>query len=484
MNNYKRFLESELFLLAFGKFLQMLLLFAAVRVFTTFLSVEEVGNLVLMLAVATFFGLALINPVGNFLNRRLNDWESEGTVLQHFFTFNTYNVFIAVIAFATPYLLQSVNIGHSIDPLSFSIAISLFVFFNTWNQTLIPSLNLFFYRKAFVLFTLLSTSLYLVFSTLLVVFYKATAFWWLVGQATGLGVGFLVAFLFFKKVMKKEEFVFPRISVENIKSIVRFSAPLSVATFLLWSLGNFYKLIVEAEVSTEALAYIGLGLTLAVSLSGAVETLMMQVFHAHFYKGLSVSQNQNDREQVFQEFINNTLPMVSGALFVLICLSPYLVTLLADERYASVYIFVMVGVAIEFIKIFTNILSHAAHSEYKTHKNILPYFVGSVVSSAGVLVSVHFSSWQFGIVFSLILGWLCVLLLMLKSAKKLLNYYIPWKKAASLLISLFPIAIFAFALNAYAKELLPSLSVIIISLTFTAYILFKHYQKRSLDEIN
>ncbi|MDG4812242.1 hypothetical protein P8629_04415 [Hydrogenovibrio sp. 3SP14C1] len=472
------FLQSDLFLLAFGKLIQVLLLFAAVRIFTTNLSVNEVGNLILMLAVATFFGLALINPVGSFLNRKLNEWLQQGTMLQHFIIFNFYVLFVSFIAFLTPFALIYLNIGSTVTTIYFSIAVSLFVFFNTWNQTLIPSLNLLFYRKAFIFFTLLSTVLYLALASFFILSYNSSAFWWLVGQAAGLGIGFLLALMFFLRfVARSESISLPSFNIRDVGNIARFTVPLSIATLLLWSLGNFYKLIVEAEISAEALAYIGLGLTLAVSLAGAVESLMMQVFHAHFYKGLSDAQTQKDREKVFQAFISNTMPMVTGALFVLMCLSPYLVNILADQRFSSVYIFLMFGVVIELIKIFTNILSHAAHSEYKTHKNIMPYFWGSLIGVSGVFVAMRIDEWQAGVVATLITAWLVSFIIMKKSSQRLLSFNIPWKEIIKVVLYLMPVAVISVFFKNWEQDILLSILIILVSGVFAAMVLFRQYNK-------
>jgi len=478
------FLQSDIFVLAFGKLVQVLLLFLAVRVFTTYLSVKEVGNLILMLAVATFFGLALINPVGSFLNRKLNEWLQQGTILQHFINFNFYVLFISFIAFITPFALIYLNIGSSITTIYFAIAVGLFVFFNTWNQTLIPSLNLLFYRKAFVFFTLLSTALYLLLASLLVAVHHASAFWWVLGQSVGLGIGFLLALSFFLRHIKWSRSIsLPAFNAKSFEKIFRFAGPLSISTLLLWSLGNFYKLIIEAEISAEALAYIGLGLTLSVSLAGAIESLLMQVFHAHFYKGLSLAQTQKDREKVFQEFITNTMPIVAGSLFALICLAPYLVNILADQKFASVYIFLMFGIVIELIKIFTNILSHAAHSEYKTHKNIMPYFWGSLIGVAGVFAAMQIDEWQVGVVSTLMIAWLVSFIMMKKSAQRLLSFKIPWKEITTVVIYLMPIAAISFFFKEQEQDILLSIFIISISGIFAAIVLFRQYKKSELNVV-
>ena len=55
----------------------------------------------------------------------------------------------------------ALGFGQTMVVWQLSVVIALFTYVNTWNQTLIPSLNMFFYRKAFVNLTLLSLLLYL-----------------------------------------------------------------------------------------------------------------------------------------------------------------------------------------------------------------------------------------------------------------------------------------------------------------------------------
>ena len=196
MKRVVTFIKSDLFILTMGKIIQMLLLFLAVRLFTKYLSDAEIGNLILILAVTMFFGLALVNPVGSYVTRELNQWYLNGSVLSKFVIFSGYILLVSVIAFGAPYFLALFGVGTSINTLSFSIVVSLFVFFNTWNQTIIPSLNLLFHRKAFVAFTILTVSLYLLLASVFVLLIEPTAYWWLMGQVSGLALGFISAFIY------------------------------------------------------------------------------------------------------------------------------------------------------------------------------------------------------------------------------------------------------------------------------------------------
>lgn len=478
MKRIVAFLQSDLFILAIGKIVQMLLLFLAVRLFTTYLPDAEVGNLILILAVTMFLGLALVNPVGSYINRELNNWVDEKVLLQKFIVFNLYVIFVSVFAFTLPYLLTPFGVGQSINTLYFSIVVSLFVFFNTWNQTIIPALNLLFYRKAFVLFTILSISLYLSFAVSFVYFIDQTASWWLAGQVTGLAIGFGFAFLFlFIKVLIGHEKVKFRFNTDGLGKVLKFSLPLALATAMLWTLSNSYKLVIEGHLGTEALAYIGLALMLATSLSGSLESLVMQVFHSPFYKGISGVASIEQRSQVFQTFLNGTLPLISGAIFLLVCLAPFLLKILADQRFSVIYPFLMLGFGIEFLRVSTNIISHAAHSEYQTHISIAPYAIGALVSIVGIVYFLEHENWQYYVIASLFLGWLLTFSLMVFNTRKLFYFKLPVVQITKVLVQLLPVGIVTWFFWESSKSMVDSIIIIFITSLYTSMVLYKQYQR-------
>jgi O-antigen/teichoic acid export membrane protein len=366
----------------------------------------------------------------------------------------------------------------SINTLYFSISIGLFVFFNTWNQTIIPSLNLLAYRKAFVSFTIVSVLLYLAFSVAFILLIDATAYWWLLGQISGLAIGFILSLNYMiRKPLKDQYKARFKLEFQGIHNVIQFAFPLSISTLMLWVLGSSYKLIIEGQIDAEALAFIGLALTLATSLAGAVESLLMQVFHLPFYKSLFESSSIEARTVVFQKFINGTIPIIAGALFVLISLSSFLLTLLAESRFASIYQFLMLGLLIEFLRVSTNIISHAAHSEYQTKKNIIPYLIGALIAFTGVLFSVQNAYWQYWVIVSLFLGWAMTLFLMVSSAKKIIPFTFPIKHIANTIFYLLPIPLLSWLFWKSSDDLVFSVYFIILIGLYTAFVLYRKYSR-------
>ncbi|WP_019556950.1 polysaccharide biosynthesis protein [Thiomicrorhabdus arctica] len=478
MKRVVTFIKSDLFILTIGKIIQMLLLFLAVRLFTNYLSDVEIGNLILILAVTMFFGLALVNPVGSYLNRELNQWYLNGLVLSKFVIFSGYILTVSVIAFGAPYLLALFGVGTSINTLSFSIVVSLFVFFNTWNQTIIPSLNLLFHRKAFVVFTILTVSLYLLLASVFVLLIEPTAYWWLMGQVSGLALGFISAFIYmFFGPLKNQNNLEIGFELKELGKVIRFAMPLSIATLFLWILGNAYKLIIEGQIDAEALAYIGLALILSTSLAGSIESLLMQVFHSSFYKGLASSNSIEDRTIVFQRFVDGTLPIMAGSLFVLICSAGFILTLLVDSRFSVVYQFLMFGLLIEFFRVTANIVSHVAHSEYKTAQNIKPYFYGALVATIGIFIAVQSSQWEYGVIASLLIAWFSTLAIMVRSAKRLIPFVLPIKAMLRVIVYLSPVGLLSVLFSSHSDSLIFSSSFIVLVGVYSSVILYRQYAR-------
>ena len=472
------FFKADIFVLATGKFIQTVLLFLAVKIFTTKLPDAEVGNLILMMAVTMFIGLALINPVGSLINREVNSWVNKQVFYIKLRYFNAYVFCVSIFTLFVPYFLGRFGIGNSIPALQFAIAISLFTFFNTWNQTIIPLLNILFYRKAFVFFTIASISMYLGFSVFFVTIFEATAFWWLIGHLLGLGLGFTFALMFtFKHVQSGNGKLTLDIRAPELKKILRFTFPLGLATLMLWVLGHWYKLFIESQLGAEALAYIGLALALATSLAGAAESLIMQVFHSSFYRGIAEAENIEKRSEAFQIFINGTIPLAAGAIFIIICIAPFLLKLLVDDRFSTIYPFLVLGLTIEVVRVMTNIFSHAAHSEYKTKKNILPYTVGAAIAIPGIFYSTTLEHWEYCVLASLFSGWLISLVLMVGNAKKLLHFNLPFIQTVRVILQLSPLSLLALICIEYSKDISASIGIIAIIGLAASMILHRQYQR-------
>src|SRR6266704_969033 len=95
--------SSSFIIISAGRAVQIVSGLMAVRFFTSMLTTTEVGNLYLINSLAAFFGFFLLNPVGMYMNRKLNRWVEKRILLDRFFLFNGY--LIAVALFAVPVIV-------------------------------------------------------------------------------------------------------------------------------------------------------------------------------------------------------------------------------------------------------------------------------------------------------------------------------------------------------------------------------------------
>ena len=89
-------IDKTIALLIGGRLVQTLLAVVTLRLMTSLLSQQEVGNQYLIYSILLWFSLVLINPVGMFVNRHLHEWKQNQ---QLYFFIKQLNTYFAIIAF-------------------------------------------------------------------------------------------------------------------------------------------------------------------------------------------------------------------------------------------------------------------------------------------------------------------------------------------------------------------------------------------------
>ncbi|NWE45763.1 lipopolysaccharide biosynthesis protein [Pseudomonas gingeri] len=381
-------LNRNFIVLALGRALQIAVMLASIKVSTAFLSASEVGNLYIIVTLTGFFGLFLINPVGQYINRKTHEWCASGVIINKLFVYLFYTLFATLLSFFMVLVLSYFGVGRSINYILLALAIPLFVFFNTWNQTIIPMLNLLGWHVVFTVLTVLSSLCALLFSSVLVISGNANAVFWIFGQVLGIGLLSIVGVSFF---LKKISFNFnlkaiiADIKIKNIKAISFFSVPLAVSIFFLWLQGQSYRLLIENYINLEFLGYFGVGMSIATSISGSFESVVTQWLYPVLYKSMG-------DEEAFGSVLSKMLSIILPVyLFLAVCVSflaIYLVEILVGPEYSRSSIFVIFGIWVEFFRMSSNLVSMAAHSKMNTRSLFIPYFIGGV----GVFIGVFFAA--------------------------------------------------------------------------------------------
>ena len=166
------------------------------RVATTYLPPAEMGRLSLITAAIAFYALFLVNPVGMFINRRFHSWDALGRAKYYFKLHWIYLLIVSVVAAVSLAALNQIHaFSFEFNTAWLLILVCGSLFFNTINQTAIPSLNLLELRWLFILLTLATIGTGLVSSFLLVRAYEPTAEYWLLGFLIGQTIFALILIL-------------------------------------------------------------------------------------------------------------------------------------------------------------------------------------------------------------------------------------------------------------------------------------------------
>jgi len=149
-----------------SRVLQVIIAFLSIKIATRYLESSEIGNYYLIISIVLLYILFLINPIGWYIVRYTHKWYKEKRILNIYFIYNFYIILMSFISLELTYILYQFGIGNNIDIFYFVMFISLYIFFNTWNQTIIPSINLLGNTISFAIFTIFTQILALLLSFL------------------------------------------------------------------------------------------------------------------------------------------------------------------------------------------------------------------------------------------------------------------------------------------------------------------------------
>ncbi|CAH8222907.1 lipopolysaccharide biosynthesis protein [Vibrio aestuarianus] len=397
-------INRELSILMIGRLLQVVIALVIIKIATKLLDASEMGNLYLIANITGFFSLFLINPIGQYINRRTHQWYDESNLLNALFLYNLYVFFIALFSIVIVNFLYYFNVGNSIDLFHLSIFVAAFVYFNTWNQTIIPIINMLEKRIIFVLFTLFSQVLFLSLAYLFIRIFEVKAIFWFLGQSLALGGVAFIAFIYFiKKIQNNFSYsvVCGMVKIDNFKNIIKFSFPLSIGVFFLWMQTQSYGIIIEKYIGSEFLGFFGVGLAVATAISSSFESLVMQYIYPKMYKSMK-------DEKQFSDIISSTLNLIIPIYFLLAIFisffAVFFVAILVDIKFYYSYIYTIFGAWTAFFIMSSNMMSNIAHARLKTKELVYSYAIGGVVTIVCLLGAVNSENYRWYVPLSLVLA--------------------------------------------------------------------------------
>ena len=464
-------LNSKLLIIIVGRVLQIIIALVAIKLATKYLSASEMGNFYLVISIAGFFSLFLINPIGQYINRQTHQWYEEKNLLNVFYIFNYYILFLSFLSIAIIYILHYFNIANNIELITLCSVIFIYIIFHTWNQTIIPMINMLEYRISFVLLTLASQLLFLMLAYTFINVIAKEGIYWFLGQAIAFGIIAIVSFIYFKKKIQNNfdiKIAHKMINKNNLNKIIKFSAPLSLSVLFFWMQTQSFPLIIEKYLTSEFLGYFGVGMAVSLAISAAFESIIMQYLYPTMYKSMK-------SEMQFSNTISNIINLILPIYFLLSIFvsifAIYINSILVDNKFFDSYIFVIFGIWIAFFRMSSNIIANIAHSKMETKKLILPNFFGALITVVGVIIATQTENYQFNIPIVLIISAIISFLTMYKMMNNLVSIKLKIKNFLLVLILSIPFFMGMLFYN-YASSII--YSIVIIS-CFGLYFLLTLY---------
>jgi O-antigen/teichoic acid export membrane protein len=462
-------LNRDFIVLLLGKILQVIIALASIRILTSILSTEEIANYYLLLTLLALLSFSFFNPISIYFGRYIVSWEKTNNLL------NAINVLLIVKVFSILISLLVVFILYT--QLNYNVKYNLteymlFVFFSllaTVNGNLLSVLNTLEERIKFVKYLVVTLIVGLVISMSLVSLVDKTAVNWMYGLTIS---QILFSIFMYKYISKSREFLLDtvkaKITINKIKKVFYFVAPVTLVLFLEWGQSVSYRFILEFNYPLEVLAYIAVGLSVSGAIFSAVEGLVTQYFNPIYIKNIT-NASLEVRTRSWNMLAKYTISIYILLTIFVISLSPFLVKILVSEKFYDVYHYIMIGAIIEFFRTVTNIVFNVSVSELKAKKTIFPYISGLIIST-GVIYYFNFSASLWLIPLVLAVSNCVVFVLMFYNMRKLLPISIDMKNIIRTIVLSSPLTI--CLLIDTRESILSSLFVILISGLYFLYSIY------------
>lgn len=414
-------MNKDLKIIIAGRVLQIIITLVSIRVLTTFLSPEEVGNYYILLALLAFFNLVLLNPPGMYFSRHLLEWQRSENLLNAIFVFIVWMVIVAMLSIPISlFVYYWLGYETKFDLELFLIYMVMAIIISTIHRNVLYGSNTLGFRKEFVIYLIYTLILGLIVSSSIVYFYYPYSLGWVFGIILSELIMLYIVFRFFIQNNKLDIAKIKwTLSKNRMQKILIFSLPIGLTTFLMWGQNTAYRFLVDYQYSAEVLGYIAVGLGISSAVFSSIESIAIQYFNPIFLKNI-LDVDKEKRGKAWNDIAKQIVPIYILAAFFTIAMSEVLITILVDSKFHDSYIYTMFGVGIEFFRVMTNLLNNVSQSEYKTTATIKPYFVGFLVS-LGVLSAIDFGNNYFMIPIVLGVAYLLVFIYMYFNMKRLLD---------------------------------------------------------------
>jgi len=436
----KRF--NDIIILTIGRVLIMMTSVISIRIFTTWLSPEEIGRLYILQAICGWFSLVLINPVGMYVNRKIIEWNREGLASKNIIVLLEYFVIVAALAIVSIIGLNySIGLGIDVKMLWIFIIVVGSILVTSGNTSFLGWLNLFGKRFSFTSLTIGTLWMGLAFSTFFVWRIAPKAEYWFAGQLISQGLILVVGMvLFFQMLAKPVSAVAGKDRSFTPMVVFRFAWPLAICTFFYWCHIQGYRFLFQKMVGIEVLGLFTVGFRIGSSLMISFNTLFSQYYQPIFYNEVANSTEQQ-RTTAWNKYAVAFFPAVIIMVMFIVFNGSLIAKIFTGEKFHSVGNVIFWGTITQGLMMMSSVTTMVSHSQMEMKPLIAPGLIGALTAIIGIFMFVRFNPFIGG-GFALAFGSLLALIYLYRNMKKLLPIKFPWKRSAYSLILGIPMIVF------------------------------------------
>lgn len=365
-----------------GRAAQFILALAMLRVATTLLSPEEMGKVSLALTTIAFFAMFLVNPVGMFINRRLHAWQANGSARAYLERYAGYLIGVALLAAISLPLFNLSGLVNFGMPIGWVVAlVCASLFFNTINQTSIPSLNMLGDTRRFVALSVATLAASFVCAVTLVETVQTSAQYWVLGLLLGQMLLAVVGtrMLFTKLGLHGAPIASPGIRGRHLHVLFDFAWPVALAAGLGWVQSQGYRYIMESHLGMAQLGLFVAGYGISAGMIAGFESILTTYFQPRLYRDANKG-HPAEQSLAWRRYAAAVIPSLLLTVALIVLLAPEFTRILLGERFQGAASFVVWGALAEAARVLTGVYSLIAHVYMRTRWLILPTAVGAALS--------------------------------------------------------------------------------------------------------
>ncbi|ENQ0000682.1 lipopolysaccharide biosynthesis protein [Escherichia albertii] len=368
--------KKEIITLLIARALQILISLFTIRLMTSFLSNEQMGEYYIFLAIYMLASMGIINPIGQYVNRNTYLWWREGILTQYISRYISF-----VLCFSFVYVLLygwGGGVFKGINTPLWMFFCYLYIVCLSLNQFLLHTLNILNFKIVFSIMTLMTSVLSLSVAYLSIEYsiVKQTVniYSWIAGIIIGNFISLCICVVYLRYKNTSKESISKSINV-SIKDVFNFCCPIMITTLFIWFQSSGYRFAVEQMFGLKFLGVLAVCFAVSGQIMSVIESLVTQIFQPTLFKHMD---NVNNRKQHIDFYINENIAIYASVLFFCTFFMHEIFLILVDSKYLTYFYIGVIALWSEFFRISTNTFSLVFFCEKRMKVGIFPYLIGSL----------------------------------------------------------------------------------------------------------